>query len=94
MGIATSLKRHCVETVSWQSPAVLVNAQADALGLTNLLSAGVQANKAGKPEISTGHQQLTRMGIVGGIHPVALQFRKSSPQPCWCEVQVPSRDLP
>ena len=23
MGIATSLKRHCVETVSWQSPAVL-----------------------------------------------------------------------
>jgi hypothetical protein len=46
-----------------QSPAVLVNAQADALGLTNLLSAGVQANKAGKPEISTGHQQLTRMGI-------------------------------
>jgi hypothetical protein len=42
---------------------VLVNAQADALGLTNLLSAGVQANKAGKPEISTGHQQPTRMGI-------------------------------
>jgi hypothetical protein len=24
MGIATSLKRHCVETVSRQSPAVLV----------------------------------------------------------------------
>lgn len=24
MGIATSLKRHCVETVSWQSPVVLV----------------------------------------------------------------------
>ena len=24
MGIATSLKRHCVETVSWQSQVVLV----------------------------------------------------------------------
>jgi hypothetical protein len=37
----------------------MVNAQADALGLTNLLSTGVQANKAGKPEISTGcHQPL------------------------------------
>jgi hypothetical protein len=46
---------------------VLVNAQADALGLTNLLSAGVQANKAGKPEISTGHQQLTRMGIATSL---------------------------
>jgi hypothetical protein len=34
---------------------MMVNAQADALGLTNLLSTGVQANKAGKPEISTGH---------------------------------------
>ena len=33
--------------------------------------------------MDTAHQQLTRMGIVGGIHPVALQFRKSSPQSCW-----------
>ena len=30
-----------------------VNAQTDALGLTNPLSTGVQANKAGKLEIST-----------------------------------------
>jgi len=73
MGIGSESAGALKGSVLYQSPAVLVDAYTNRLG-----HADVKARW-----ISVESRELTRMGIVGGIHPVALQFRKSRPQPWW-----------